>query len=541
MAAAVGTVRRLADRPSYPARRRTGRQPALRRPRPPQPEPTAVRRHRRRPRRPDRGLPAGQGGPRGHRPRGRRPGRRPRQDRRRPRRLPLRPRRPPLLHQEQGGQRPLARDHGRRVPACARACRASSGAASTSTTRSRAPTSSRSSARSSSCRCGALLPVGRGQAQGPRGQPRAVGLQPLRQAAVHTTSSSPTPRRCGASRRPRCAPSGPPSASRACRFFSAAKAAFFGNKGNKIKSLIDKFQYPRYGPGQMWEKMTERIEEMGGEVRLETPRHEASRSTTASVVARPHAAARSSSRAAVISSLPLRATVGIADPAAARRGPRGRRRACATATSSPSRSILDGEDLFPDNWIYIHEPDVRRRPHPELPLVEPVDGPRPRHGLRRPGVLLLQGRRPVDHGRRRPRRAGHARARAARPRRGPSRSAAATSCASRSPTRCTTRTTPSASTTIRGVARPARDEPRRRSAATACTATTTPTTRCSARCAPWTTSSRGPTTTSGRSTSSRPTTRSRPTPTTSSPTARCPRPSTSGAAGRARGRRRRAG
>jgi protoporphyrinogen oxidase len=29
-------------------------------------------------------------------------------------------------------------------------------------------------------------------------------------------------------------------------FFSAAKAAFFGNKGN-IKTLIDKFQYPRYG------------------------------------------------------------------------------------------------------------------------------------------------------------------------------------------------------------------------------------------------------------------------------------------------------
>src|SRR5688572_19536058 len=54
-------------------------------------------------------------------------------------------------------------------------------------------------------------------------------------------------------------------------FFSAAKAAFFGNKGNKIKSLIDAFQYPRYGPGQMWEKMTTRIEEMGGEVRLNTP------------------------------------------------------------------------------------------------------------------------------------------------------------------------------------------------------------------------------------------------------------------------------
>ena len=44
-------------------------------------------------------------------------------------------------------------------------------------------------------------------------------------------------------------------------FFSAAKSAFFGNRGNKIKSLISEFNYPRYGPGQMWEQMTEDIED----------------------------------------------------------------------------------------------------------------------------------------------------------------------------------------------------------------------------------------------------------------------------------------
>src|ERR687884_427528 len=54
-------------------------------------------------------------------------------------------------------------------------------------------------------------------------------------------------------------------------FFSAAKSAFFGNKGNKIKSLISEFNYPRYGPGQMWEQMTADIREKGGEVRLNAP------------------------------------------------------------------------------------------------------------------------------------------------------------------------------------------------------------------------------------------------------------------------------
>src|SRR2546421_1017674 len=53
-------------------------------------------------------------------------------------------------------------------------------------------------------------------------------------------------------------------------FFSAAKAAFVGNKGNKVKSLITQFHYPRYGPGQMWEKMTDDIVALGGEVRTES-------------------------------------------------------------------------------------------------------------------------------------------------------------------------------------------------------------------------------------------------------------------------------
>ena len=52
-------------------------------------------------------------------------------------------------------------------------------------------------------------------------------------------------------------------------FFSAAKAAFFGNKDNKVKSLISEFNYPRFGPGQMWEAMRGAIEEQGGEVRLD--------------------------------------------------------------------------------------------------------------------------------------------------------------------------------------------------------------------------------------------------------------------------------
>src|SRR6476660_1063002 len=138
-------------------------------------------------------------------------------------------------------------------------------------------------------------------------------------------------------------------------FFSAAKAAFFGNKGNKIKSLIDRFQYPRYGPGQMWEMMTERIAEMGGEVRLEEPVTKIE--VVDGEVVAVHTPGEVIEPRGVISSLPLRAMVGIVDPPPA---PAVREAAQVLRYRDflTVALILDGEDLFPDNWIYIHEPNV---------------------------------------------------------------------------------------------------------------------------------------------------------------------------------------
>jgi protoporphyrinogen oxidase len=140
-------------------------------------------------------------------------------------------------------------------------------------------------------------------------------------------------------------------------FFSAAKAAFFGNRGDKIKSLIGQFQYPRYGPGQMWEKMTARIEELGGEVRLETPATKLETASDGEVIA-VHTPDEVIEPKAVISSLPLRATVGIADPSAPRpvhEAAQGLRYRDFLTVAL----VLDGEDVFPDNWIYIHEPGVQ--------------------------------------------------------------------------------------------------------------------------------------------------------------------------------------
>src|SRR5919199_2186418 len=45
-------------------------------------------------------------------------------------------------------------------------------------------------------------------------------------------------------------------------------AASLNKRPTKIKTLINEFQYPRLGPGQMWETAAERVRQWGGEVLL---------------------------------------------------------------------------------------------------------------------------------------------------------------------------------------------------------------------------------------------------------------------------------
>ena len=139
-------------------------------------------------------------------------------------------------------------------------------------------------------------------------------------------------------------------------FFAAAKSAFVGNKGNKIKSLISEFNYPRLGPGQMWEQMTEDIRAHGGEVRLNAPvtrlRMDGGR------VVELVAGGETLTPSHVISSLPLRTTVGIADPEApgeVRDAARGLRYRDFLTVAL----VIDQPELFDDNWIYIHQPGVK--------------------------------------------------------------------------------------------------------------------------------------------------------------------------------------
>lgn len=132
-------------------------------------------------------------------------------------------------------------------------------------------------------------------------------------------------------------------------------------RSNTIKTLIDEFQYPRFGPGQMWETCRDRLIDMGGEVLLEHAVQAielAPGRGAVGVRCWTPGGERHFQADHVISSMPLRSLITALEPAA----PRSVREAGNGLKYRDFLTvalIVDREDLFPDNWIYVHEPTVK--------------------------------------------------------------------------------------------------------------------------------------------------------------------------------------
>jgi len=144
---------------------------------------------------------------------------------------------------------------------------------------------------------------------------------------------------------------------------SAVANAFRGRSGSPgvIKTLIDTFEYPRYGPGQMWEKAADEFQRLGGRIDMgqQATRisHEAGRVTAVETVD-PAGAGRTYVADEFIVSMPLRETVLAFDPPL----PAHVRAAAACLSYRDFLTValvVEGANPFPDNWIYIHEPGVK--------------------------------------------------------------------------------------------------------------------------------------------------------------------------------------
>ncbi len=127
-----------------------------------------------------------------------------------------------------------------------------------------------------------------------------------------------------------------------------------------IKTLIESFQYPRKGPGMMWEAAAAKTRAQGGTIHMGTTLQRLSRDAASglwTIGATSADGTLKSYRARhVISSAPIRALMDAMTPA-----PRSR----AAARALRYRDfimvalVVDKPDLFPDNWIYIHDPNVK--------------------------------------------------------------------------------------------------------------------------------------------------------------------------------------
>ena len=134
------------------------------------------------------------------------------------------------------------------------------------------------------------------------------------------------------------------------------RAVFPGRGKTDITSLIDEFDYPRYGPGQMWERCTELVNAAGSEVAFNAAvtrvRLDGDRAVEVTA-----ADGRSWPCTAVISSMPLGDLVLAMDPP-----PPAEVEAAAKGLTHRDHLlvalVVPEEFTFPDNWIYVHEPDV---------------------------------------------------------------------------------------------------------------------------------------------------------------------------------------
>ena len=137
-------------------------------------------------------------------------------------------------------------------------------------------------------------------------------------------------------------------------------ATSLNRRSTSLKTLIHEFRYPRLGPGQMWERCRDLIVEAGNQVLL---KHyvrglEMNAGRVTAVRLSTSQGERRIAADHVISTTAVRSLVRMfapSAPPAVREAAEGLRYRDFLVVAL----MLKCENLFPDNWIYIHTPGVK--------------------------------------------------------------------------------------------------------------------------------------------------------------------------------------
>jgi protoporphyrinogen oxidase len=128
----------------------------------------------------------------------------------------------------------------------------------------------------------------------------------------------------------------------------------------KVTTLIEEFDYPRRGPGMMWAAFKDRIVAQGGQVLFNSPVEKIIRQDNRilKVVVHQEGNEISYEGSDFISSMPITDFIKKLDPPAPNE-------VIEAANQLTYRNfltvclIIDQEQLFDDNWIYLHDPNVK--------------------------------------------------------------------------------------------------------------------------------------------------------------------------------------
>ena len=144
-------------------------------------------------------------------------------------------------------------------------------------------------------------------------------------------------------------------------------------------SLIERFLYPKFGPGQMWEEVARRIHERGGQIhlrhRLVGVERDGLNVTAVKVLDKSTQSVRRIPCNHFISTMPISDLVSLLEPTDSpirlvadhlpyrdfmTAGLLVRRMQTESSRHpAASQSTRPGNGMLPDNWIYVQEPDVK--------------------------------------------------------------------------------------------------------------------------------------------------------------------------------------
>ena len=161
--------------------------------------------------------------------------------------------------------------------------------------------------------------------------------------------------------------------------------------GEQIKTLIESFRYPRRGPGMMWEAAAEKLQDQGGHVIMGCELQSLTWNPhwrVWDIVAVQDGQALSFTADHVISSAPISELAHALEPKPLSLM---HARALRYRDFLTVALVVNKAELFPDNWIYVHDPSVKVSRIQNFLSWSPEMTPDPRYGCLGLEYFCFQG------------------------------------------------------------------------------------------------------------------------------------------------------